>query len=292
MLAFCDVVTDEIPKLWPLRPLPVEWLWLRGPAWVDGEDIVLDCARASTYHPLAEPETGIELARVRTPEDAVKFVQRFGLLSQPIPLPAEPLKALREPFRSFETDAKELRYILETARLVRRGGEGDAEAIDQLRRMVLIPEDAEVSERDEETGNLVTRRAADVFSPEERFVGADERTILTHAHQRHVANPLNEVIVDSDACVYDRSFMGEPVPSGALRVGVRPNSLQGACYLSVALALADRVPIGTCADPTCGRPFFIEDKRQRFCSRACGNRVRFRRFMDKQGGGTTPKDGD
>ena len=149
-----------------------------------------------------------------------------------------------------------------------------------------------MSERDEETADFVTRRAGDVLLPEERFEGADDRTNLTHAHQNHVAYLLNEGIANSRPCVYDRSFMGEPVMPGALRVGVRPNSLRGACYLSVALALADRVPIGICADPTCGRPFFIEDKRQRFCSRACGSRVRFRRFMNKQGAGAIPKDGD
>ena len=262
------------------------------PFQVDVSLVVIDNADKHMYHPLAEPDVGIELARVRTPEDALAFVQRFGLLRQPLSLPGQPLKPLRESFRAFEIDAEELRYILETARLVRRGAGTDPDAIGQLRQLLLIPENAEVSVCDEKTGEYVTRRAGDVYSPDERFVGADDRTIVMYAHEYHVAHRLNEGIADSPPCVYDRAFMGESVPPGSLRVGVRPSTLAGVCYLSVALALADRMPVGVCADPTCGRPFFITDRRQRFCSRACGNRVRFRRFTDKHGTATTTKGGD
>ena len=215
---------DVNPKYWPLRPLAVEWL--RGPSWIDGDDLVVDRSRASTYHPLAERDVGIELARVRTPEDALGFVQRFGLLRQPISLSGQPLP-LRESFRSFETDAEELRYILEVARLVRRGAETDPDAIGQLRRLLVIPEDADVLVPDEETGEYIDRRAGDVYTPEERFVGVDDRTILMYAHEYQVARRLNEGIVDSPPCVYDRAFMGESVPPGSLRVGVRPTTLAG-----------------------------------------------------------------
>ena len=78
-----------------------------------------------------------------------------------------------------------------------------------------------------------------------------------------------------------------------LRSAIRPASLAGVCYLSVALALTEQVAVGVCADPACGRPFFIRDKRQRFCDRACGNRVRFQRFKDKHGESAKPtKEGD
>ena len=272
-------MTDAPLKYWPLRPLTVTWL--RGPAWIEGEDIVVDRSRATTYHPMAEPKVGMELARVLTPEDAVAFACRFGLLHGPGFFTGQ-RKQFREPFRSFEATADELRHILETARLVRRGSDGDPDAIHQLRQTVFIPEDHRVHVQDETTGEFVTRRAGDVYSPEERFEGADDRTILMWAHQGYVADRLTEGFADSRPCVYDRAFMGESVPPGTLRMGIRPESLASVCYLSVALALTERVPVGVCADPTCGRPFFIADKRQRFCSRACGNRVRLRRFMDKR----------
>ena len=285
-------MTKPPPKYWPLRPLDVTWY--RGPAWIDGEDLVVDRARVTMYHPMAEPDVGMELARVRTPDDAVAFVSRFGLLRQQLSWQKDPLKPLRESFRFLETDAEELRDILEMARLVRccGDGDGDPDAIRQLRQRVFIPEDTNMYVPDETTGSSVIRRAGDVYSPEERFEGADNRTILMHAHEYYVARPLTEGIGASVPCAYDRAFMGESVPPGTLRLGVRPNSLAGVCYLSVALALADRVPVAVCADATCGRPFFIADKRQRFCSRACGNRVRLRRFMDKHGTATTPKEDD
>ena len=292
VIALCRVMAKEIPKHWLVRPVPVEWL--RGPAWIDGGDIVMDGPRASTYHPLAEPEIGMELARVRTPKDAVTFVGRFGLLYMfGRPTAGRLKKRLREPFTGFEAVAGELSFILETARLVRRGSDGDAKAIRHLHEMILVPEDGRVSVRDDETGEYVERRAGDVLSPEERFVDADDHTILMHANQYRVAELLNEGIADGPACVHDRAFAGESTPPGKLRFGIRPASLAGVCYLSVALALTEQAAVGVCADPTCGRPFFIRDKRQRFCDRACGNRVRFRRFMDKQGtAATPPKEGD
>ena len=291
MIALCRVVAKETPKHWLVRPVPVEWL--RGPAWIDGDDIVLDGPRASTYHPLAEPEIGMELARVRTPNDAVTFVGRFGLLYTFDRPPAGRLKKrLREPFRGFEVVADDLSFILDTARLVRRGGDGDPKAIRHLHDLLLIPEDRIVPVRDDETGDYVKRRAGDVYSPEERFVDADDHTILMHANES-LAELLNEGMADGPACVHDRAFAGESVPPGKLRFGIRPASLAGVCYLSVALALTEQAAVGVCADPTCGKPFFIKDKRQRFCDRACGNRVRFRRFMDKQGTpATPPKEGD
>lgn len=298
-------------KQWPLRRVFIEWL--RGPAWIDGDDIVMDRNRATLYHPFAEPEIGIELARVRTPQDAVAFVERFGLLrtrvrmpqdavayvkylgllrQQPVSIPPEePLGPLRESFRSFESPAKELRGILEVARLVQRGAHGDAEALSRLRDQVLVAEDREIGIYDEASRDWVPRRMDDAYSPYERLVEADERTLLMYAHEHLVAAKLSKGITDSPACFHDRTFMGESVPPGALRFAVVAESLVSVCYLSVGLALADRMPV-VCADPTCRRPFFPADKRQRFCSRACGNRVRFRRFTDKHGTATTSKEGN
>ena len=278
---------------WPLRPLSAEWL--RGPAWIDGDDIVMDCASATTYHALAESEIGIELARVKTPQEAVAFVERFGLLGLlPRPRSREepPWTPRREPFRSFEVVAEELRDILQVARLVRSGADGNTKALRYLHNRLLIREDEEVTVHDEATGESLTRRAGDVYSPYERFVGADSRTILMFAHEYLVARPLSEGIADLPARVHDRTFLGESVPPGSLRVAIKANSLGSVCYLSVALALADRMPVAVCADPTCRRPFFPADKRQRFCSRACGNRVRFRRFTDRHGSATTSKEGN
>lgn len=273
----------KTPRQWPLAAETIEWS--RGPAWVDDDEIVMDSTRATTYWPLAEPSIGIELARVETPAHAVEFVSRFGLLRQPASLRGSPLTPLREPFVEFEAIATRLRSILSFERLVRRGADGDAQAIRDLRWMVTIPEDDLIPTFDENTGEPVTRRAGDLWTPEERLVDAEDRIILLHAAQTGVARPLTMGLADSQACVQDRAFVGDAGQPGKFRIGVVPRSLEVVCYLSVALALADRVPSAVCADPDCARPFFVTDKRQRFCSRACGNRVRFRRYMNKHGRG-------
>ena len=90
----------------------------------------------------------------------------------------------------------------------------------------------------------------------------------------------------------DRAAMGEDVPPARWRLGMMPNTLAGACYLSVALTLVDREPIGICAEPSCRKIFFIEDGRQRFCTATCANRARFKRYKERHGGpAKAPKEG-
>ena len=158
---------------------------------------------------MAEPGIGIELARVRTPEDAVAFVNRFGLLHGHTSLRGRPLKPLREPFTLFEATAYDLRHILETEQLVRRGTKGDAAAIDRLRQLLVIPEDEDMQIWDPEAGEHVTRRAGDVYSPDERWVGADDRTILLNAHEHYVAHALDEGMEGSPVRIHDPAAVGE-----------------------------------------------------------------------------------
>ena len=261
--------------------------WLRGPTWIDGDDIVMSVVDATPYRMLAESDVGLELARVRTPAEALEFARRFGLLraspsGRSMSLKVDPKSPLREPVALFETTAEDLRYVLDTIVLVRRGNQGDVTAVRELRRRLVIPEDADVSVRDPATDRYVTRRAGDVYSPRERFVGADERTILTYASE-HAAQIVNDGLwSESPVNVYDRAFASESVPPGSWRVGTSPDTLATACYLSVALVLAEQRPIGICEDETCRRVFFIEDGRQRFCTAACANRARYRRYRQRQ----------
>ena len=222
-----------------------------------------------------------ELARVRTPDTAVAFVERFGPLhASSLYASKEPRTTVRESFTLFESYADELIHILFVADLVRKGTDGNTAAISSLRDLIVIPEDRLVPDPDKKSRK---RPASEVYTPYERFVGADDRTILMYAHERGVAEPLSEGMADSRTRVEDRAYAGESMPPGKLRIGIRADSLLSVCYLSVALTLAGEEPVAFCADPECGRPFCPADKRQRFCSRACGNRVRYQRFMSQPG---------
>src|SRR4051812_16137884 len=103
-----------------LRPLARQWF--RGPAWQDGDFIVMDCARAEQYQPLSDPMVGLELTRVRSPDDAVTFVRRFGMLrSFPPGAGREDLPThVREPYSDFATEAERLRRVIKTIGDVRR----------------------------------------------------------------------------------------------------------------------------------------------------------------------------
>ena len=245
----------------------------------------MDPSRATSYQPLTEPMIGIELANVKTPNDAVAFVRRFGLLKKSELLnDATSVKydAQRgELFTDFQDTAKNLYYILILTLEVRRGNQGDADAISRLRQHMVIPEDEEIS-RWSMGKKEVLGMARDLYSPEERFEGLDNRTLLMEASQR-AADNLNDGLTGDNAepYVFDRAFIGESVSPGAWRIGVAPTTLEGVCYLTVALMLAEKEPIEVCHDPTCGHFFVATDGRQKFCTPACGNRVRYRRYQEK-----------
>ena len=264
--------------------------WLRGPAWIDDAAIVLDTASATSYQPLAEPHIGIELARVHTNDEVVAFVRRYGLLrTKPAKTRGAPL---RESLDQFLRITHDVRALLELAIDLQRAGEGDKSAMAELRDAITVPDDDMVLTSDGH-GGQVERRAGDFIPPEVRYVGADDRTILV-ATSRIVARYVNECLRREDAGLQfvDRAAMGEDAPPARWRLGMMPNTLAGACYLSVALTLVDREPIGICAEQSCRKIFFIEDGRQRFCTATCANRARFKRYKERHGGpAKAPKEG-
>ena len=245
----------------------------------------MDPSRSTSYQPLTEPTVGIELANVKTPNDAVAFVRRFGLLKQhemlndgtSVKYDAQRGQLLTD----FQSPIERLREVISLTLDVRRGSKGDADAISRLRQIMVIPYDYELKSK-MFNSPLIIRKAGDVYSPEERFVDADDRTILIEASQK-AADILNDGLMGDDAkpYVFDRAFIGESVSPGAWRIGVAPDTLEGVCYLTVALIIAEKDPIEVCDEPPCGRFFVATDGRQKFCTPACSNRSRYRRYQEK-----------
>jgi hypothetical protein len=235
---------------------PLALKWVRGPAWLDGDDVVLDLPRGTLYAPLAEPGLGLDLTKVKTPDDAVAFAQRYGLLSvrassedglalamtlrealsAPVPI--------RESAQSFIQTAAHLRGLVAIARDVRKGAEGDDKAIHRLRQTAK----------------------------------GDSRAILIGAADI-CAQAFTAALRDTWPMVYDRAAMGENVPPGRLRIGVFATTLKEACYLTIAAGLAEHEPIDVCAE--CSAAFVVEDARQRYCTPRCASRARFKRFIPK-----------
>lgn len=243
---------------------PLARLWLRGPAWIEGDAVAMDCARATVYQPLAEPRIALELSRVRTAADAADFATRFGLLGGPkidralvdallrhrgLPgYEGYELRIAREPVESFLRAAGDLRRITHTLIRVRRalnGGERGAEAMESLRA---------------------------------RFNGSSDREILIGASE-HAAWGINDGLLAASAApyVFDRAQMGEPIEPGHWRIGVLPESLLGVCYLAMGLNLSDQEPLEECVE--CGRLFVVDDPRRHYCSPQCALRFRQRKFQ-------------
>lgn len=257
--------------------------WSRGPASRRGDVIVLDVKRSSLYDPLTESRIGVDLARVRTPDDAVRFTQRYGLLQQTgfdslsgVPRVAE----VTEPFATFERASQDLRSIMRTHIEVRRAArEGDREALARL-RLQFGPRDPDaiVVYHDAAGEHRVVARESPFARPED-FDPVSDRTVLIRASD-WAAGGLNSGLLQAHAhpFVFDPAYAfpdDHAIVPGGLRIGVLPETLLGFCYLTVAQAIATE-PLGTCEE--CQLPFVIEDARERFCTKTCGGRSRQRTF--------------
>lgn len=261
--------------------------WFRGRATRQGEMIVLD--QMERYEPMREPRIGIELARVRTPDEAVSFVARFGLLDRPRNVPYwEPCPADgRQPFADFERAAEDLRKILRLIHDVRKATAGDADALAQLRKD-FGPKNPDDDVTRHTASGTRTIKAREILSDED-FAEVDDRTILVRASD-WAAWGLNDGLLQADAHPYvfepAQIFPDSRAPPGHLRIGVLPETLLGFCYLTIAQAAAHE-PLATCEE--CQRVFVVDDARQKFCDPKCAGRARFRRFKTNQTVKTIPK---
>jgi hypothetical protein len=232
---------------------PLAHIWVRGPARRDRDQIVLDSRRAERYSPeFADGNPGIELSRVRAPDDAVRFVERFGLLTKPRLLDGDPIPAdLRQPFSDFEKAADDLRKIIRTTMDVRAAVSGNVEAFARIRQDF-----------------------------ERRDVRRDNRSLLIHA-SGWVALALSSRLVDVYPHVFERAqaFPDVATKPGGLRLGLIGETLLAFCSIRVAEALCHE-PLKSCEE--CNGVFIVDDARRRFCTSACATRARSRRYKNKK----------
>ena len=268
--------------------------WHRGPARLERGAIVLDLKRSTVYQPLSEPKVGFELAKVRTPADAVRFVERYGLLEHGAADPAFKRSAdskLSEPFVAFERAAADIRLIVHTIANVREAVKGNRECAQRLRAQ-FGPVSREWGDTEvvvkTPSGLARVFRNRDLIS-EDVFADVDEQTVLVRASD-WVARGLTDGLLNARSWPYvfepNQMLEAESSQPGYLRVGILPETLLGVCYLSIAQQLSADKRLGICEE--CQVPFGIEHGHQRFCSDACANRNRFRRFKERNPGQRPP----
>lgn len=202
---------------------------------------------------------GIELARVRTPDEAVAFIDRFGPLGK---LPEGLLRGedvvrcqttlktpvdVREPLQYVLQAARDLEALVSAALDARRAAKGFPAAVERLTRYA----------KDRHIDDWAVARN----------VETRESSV-----SRHVAFEL------TDQMQHVRLRVETTAP-GHFEIRILSDTLLDYCYVATARELAS-ANLATC--PECFRPFVVEDGRQQFCEKKCAGRARFRRFTDRK----------
>jgi hypothetical protein len=239
-------------KGWAFQLEPPDWL--RGPATIDGEWIVLDRRRGELYVPYSQRDLAFDLAAIAEPTDAVAFVRRYGLLRH-----GPDASEYREPFAEWEEVALALQGILTSYDRLRRALRGDESA----RRWLW-------DRWEPVTGDEFEARA----DTDDELYAQTSKSIAWH-----LAEGLSGVEEGVLSGVDWETRPGSRTAGGPLdfRFAVRPRDLVGYAFHQVAMKIVNRAAMTACAE--CGRMFEIHDARQQYCADRCANRARRRRWV-------------
>ncbi|HHX44471.1 MAG TPA: hypothetical protein GX714_10860 [Chloroflexi bacterium] len=221
--------------------------WLRGPASVVDGWIVLDRQRAHEYHPYGASNLAFDLAAVSTPQDAIAFVTRYGLLRH-----GPQANEWREPYSEWQQESSQLRAVFMLKSALDRALEGAPEELQRL-APVIRPLWQGAPENDKELTEQAAKTIAMIVS--EGLRGVEHRLIAMF--EWGAGNAPNE-----------------------FATGIHPTDLVGYAYHHVAQLLNKKVVWLAC--PECGQYFVPTDGRQRYCSPTCAGRARYRRWAEKQ----------
>ena len=225
--------------------------WLRGPAvYADGW-LTLDRDRAESYQPMSENDLVFDLANIRSPDDAVAFIRRRGLLWR-----GDPEGELRERFVEWEEVSRTLYGLLMLVNTLRQAEEGDQEALADLRgrwEPVIAPAFEAPAKDDAEL--LIQAGVFVAWMVSDGLDGAEQRLEC--------------------AATWGSGTDGGPGRPSHFGLSIQAQHLVHYAYHELALLLSDRAPLRECS--ACGRIFEVEDPRQRYCSRSCSGRARQRK---------------
>jgi hypothetical protein len=239
--------------------------WVRGFGRVAAGWVELDTRRpVEEYVPISEPDLVFDLADIRRPQDAVRFVRRYGLLWH-----GPGADTFRERFSEWEETAQTLRGILWYAATLRDALSGAPVAQEELRRRA---------------ADLTDLFQAPAASLDELY--AQVSVVIARA----VSEGLQGVEEGLEAAVEWETAPGSGIagPPGQFVFSAHAPHLVGYAYHQLALLLVQRVPLGTCEG--CGRFFRVEHGRQRYCSPRCAGRVRWRRWATRRTGRQEPQE--
>ena len=241
--------------------------WVKGPAHLEGEEIVLDENRAETYY-IHGPEDLVFDLTTLSPlrpnyktQDVVRFVRRHGLLWHG----PEAIGSgeCRESLRDLGVAGSKLRFIvIFHKRLMEAVETGSTEPLRSLR---LVHEPA---------FDVVNRVLSQATNDDEYLVRAS--MVLAELMSERLAGCREGIAA---ACAFqgaDGDPMGGP---GVFMYDVRPPNLEAAAYSHLARLIVSRAELRDC--PGCGRTFVPKSRKQKYCTPRCASTTRGQRFRER-----------
>jgi hypothetical protein len=233
--------------------------WVRGPARIDGDEIVLDEDRAKAYFLYQPTDLLFDLADIAAdpsnldPRRATAFVRRYGLLWHG----AEDLGTgrCRESLERWWTESYALAVTTDLYARLR-----EAVATDSAHPLRAMPFDFMqfIEGGDPEDDEFYIESAS--------LVLAEAISLKLEGCNVGIASSLG---VD----VEQRSPLH-------FLLAQNPPNLVAAAYAQLAMAMVNRIPIEECQG--CGRMFIPKSGKQKYCTPTCASTTRWRRWNQKQ----------
>lgn len=242
--------------------------WVRGPARIVGDEIVLDDGRAERYTLRESKELPLDLAmlNVGKPEDIKAFVRRHGMLWHgPDELDQAP-RDMRESVRDWARTAAELGNTIN------------------------FYIDLRAAERDMSWTPL-RNSASPLFALTFRGILAEfEQPTWTYedyvgAASKLLAAWLDAKLQKSNLGVVAASEEGIQRHGGQLLLGYYPSDLEIAAYTELAMLIINQQELKMCQG--CDRWFAPKSGKQRYHDPSCSTNRRQKRHRQKRSGGET-----
>lgn len=236
--------------------------WVRGPAQIAGDEIVLETTQAETYG-MYEPEDLVfDLVNLSPlsksfegPEGAVRFVEKHGLLWHgPDELSND---SCRESLSDWWEAADNfisimwLHYHLKEALRA-----GSAEPL-------------------KEVADLSDYFAPGVHPTDEDYL--ERVSVLIAEAMSEGLEGCSVGVAPAAALWKEGKRAGGP---GVFMFSHRPPDLLTAAYAHFAMMIVHSREVGQC--PGCGRMFLPKSGKQKYCSESCANTARWRRWKERQ----------
>jgi hypothetical protein len=222
-----------------------------GDGWLD-----LDPATVETYLPLEEERLLFDLASIRSPEDAVEFIAKYGMLHHG-PRSAD----RRERFTEWVELSQVLHMLLRLHELLIEARSGDAAAA--------------ATEIQELFGPLFEDFFAEPAPNASELLG-QASVFLAKA----ISEGLEDVNESVEAAVtWGTATDDGPGGPGVFMLSARPQDLAGFAFHQLAMTVVQGKETRVCAE--CGEVFRVTDRRQRYCSSRCASRRRYRLWSER-----------